>query len=460
MNPRLLLTTNFEKTFSKELKKLISVDYIIGGDYVLPMDERLTVIKDGAIALKGNEILEVGTSDEIFKKYTSETIIRGEEKAVFPGLINTHTHAAMVYFRGIADDLPLREWLENHIWPAENRWLSPEFISDAVELACLEMLKGGVTTYNDMYFYEDAAGKATKRIGMRAVLGVGILDFPSKSASTADEYFANAESFIKDWKGDELVIPCIAPHALYTCGPESLKRARHVADKYDVPIHIHLSETRWEVKEIKNRYMMAPVEYLDSLGFLDERLIAAHCVWMTDKEIEILAQRRVGVSHCVESNLKLASGIAPVVKMINAGVKVTFGTDGAASNNDLNILSEMSTAAKLHKAVSEDPTVLNAKTVLCMATRWGAEVLGLGKTTGSIEKGKAADLVIADIRKPHMIPLYDIYSHIVYAMRPSDVQIVMVNGKIVVNDGGLHSADEEEILVKAREWQKKIKAYK
>ncbi|MFZ3122065.1 MAG: amidohydrolase family protein [Thermodesulfovibrionales bacterium] len=278
---------------------------------------------------------------------------------------------------------------------------------------------------------EDAAGKSTKRMGMRAVLGSGILDFPSKSASTTDEYFANAESFIKDWKGDDLITPCIAPHALYTCGPESLKRARHVADKYDIPIHIHLSETRWEVNEIKNRFMMPPVEYLDSLGFLDERLLAAHCVWMTDGEIKILSQRRIGVSHCIESNLKLASGIAPVVKMLNAGVKVTFGTDGAASNNDLNILSEMSTAAKVHKALSNNPTVLDAKTILFMATRWGAEVLGLGDKIGSIEKGKMADIVTINLKKPHLTPIYNVYSHIVYAAMASDVETVMVNGKVL-----------------------------
>lgn len=432
------------------------VDYIIQADYVLPMDEALTVIYDGAVAVKGTNILEVGTSKEILNKYTSDSILRREESVVFPGLMNTHTHAAMVYFRGMADDLPLREWLENHIWPAENKWLGPDFISDSVELACLEMLKGGVTTYNDMYFYGDAAGKATKRMGMRAVLGVGILDFPSKSASTIDEYFANAESFIKDWKGDSLITPCIAPHALYTCGPETLKRARHVADTYDIPIHIHLSETKWEVEEITNKYHMTPVEYLDSLGFLDKKVLAAHCVWLTDHEIQILAQRGVGVSHCIESNLKLASGIAPVVKMLNAGVKVTFGTDGAASNNDLNILSEMSTAAKLHKAVSGDPTALNAKTALLMATRWGAEVLGLGEVTGSLEKGKTADLIIANLKKPHLTPLYNIYSHIVYSMRPSDIEMVMVNGKLVVNDGKLLTADESEILSKAKNWSKKI----
>jgi 5-methylthioadenosine/S-adenosylhomocysteine deaminase len=433
-----------------------NVDYIIHADYVLPMDERLAIIRDGAVAVKGNRILKVGSSQDISQNYTPKVMIDGKNKAVFPGLINTHTHAAMVYFRGMADDQPLREWLENNIWPAENRWLSPEFIADAIELACLEMLKGGITTYNDMYFYEDAAAETTKRIGMRAVLGAGILDFPTKSARTSDEYFLNAESFIKDWKGDNLVTPCIAPHALYTCGPETLKKARRVADTHDVPIHIHLSETKWETEEIRNRYRMMPVLYLESLGFLDERVLAAHCVWLTDREIEVLSESKTGVSHCIESNLKLASGIAPVVKMLKAGVKVTFGTDGAASNNDLNILSEMSTAAKLHKAVSEDPTVLDAKTALLMATRWGAEVLGLGRITGSIEDGKAADLVMVNLSKPHLIPLYNIYSHIVYAMRPSDVEMVMVDGKVVVHDGKLTTADESEILQKARHWSEKI----
>ncbi len=435
---------------------MANVDYIIHADYVLPMDENLTVIKDGAIAVEGSKIQKVGTSQELSRQYTSNITIDRKHRVIFPGLINTHTHAAMVHFRGIADDLPLKDWLENHIWPAEFQWLSAEFISDAIELACLEMLKGGITTYNDMYFYEDIAGEVAKRMGMRAVLGVGILDFPTKSASTTEEYFANAESFIKGWKGDNLITPCIAPHALYTCGPGTLERARKVADTHDIPIHIHLSETKWESEEIRNRYGMVPVKYLESLGFLDERVLAAHCVWVTDEEIEILSKRNVGVSHCVESNLKLASGIAPVVKMLRAGVKVTFGTDGAASNNDLNILSEMSTAAKLHKAVSEDPTALDAKTALLMATRWGAEVLGLGKVAGSIEEGKAADLVMVNLNKPHLIPLYNIYSHIVYTMRPSDVEMVMIDGKVVVNDGRTTMADESEIFQKARYWSDKI----
>jgi 5-methylthioadenosine/S-adenosylhomocysteine deaminase len=439
---------------------MIHADYILCGDFVLPMDEAFSLIGDGAVAVQGSEILEVGPARDILNTYLSENVLAGKGRVILPGLINTHTHAAMVYFRGMADDLPLTDWLNRHIWPAENAWLSAEFVSDAIELACLEMLKGGVTTYNDMYFYEDAAGRVAKRIGMRAVLGVGILDFPSRSAATTDEYFDNAESFIRDWKGDELITPCIAPHALYTCGPESLQRAKRMAEKYAVPLHIHLSETEWEVREVLARYSKKPVEYLASLGFLDESVLAAHCIWLEDEEMALLAEKRVGVSHCMESNLKLASGFAPVATMLTEGIKVTFGTDGAASNNDLNIISEMSTTAKVHKALSNDPTVLDARTVLCMATRWGAEVLGLGGKTGTLEKGKRADIIALNVSKPHLSPLYDVYSHIVYAAMASDVETVMVNGRLVVDGRSLLTADESEILDKARTWCGKIKESK
>jgi 5-methylthioadenosine/S-adenosylhomocysteine deaminase len=436
----------------------LNVDFIVRADFVLKMDKDLTVIENGAIAVKDKKIVSVGSADEVNSLFTAGREIGGRGKVAFPGLVNTHTHAAMVYFRGLADDLPLKVWLEEHIWPAEGRWLSPVFVGDAVELACLEMLKSGITIYNDMYFFGDAIGNATKRLGMRAVVGIGILDFPSKSANTTDEYFANAENFIKSWVGDPLIVPSIAPHATYTCAPDNMLRAKGIAEQYNVPLHIHLSETEWEVREIEKKYGKTPIALLESIGFLDDRVLAAHCVWPSDREIEMLADKKVGVAHCVESNLKLASGIAPVGKMLNAGVKVTFGTDGAASNNDLNIFSEMSTAAKIHKAVSGDPTVLNAKQAMLMATRWGSEVLGLGDITGSIEEEKAADIVIADIRKPHLTPLYDIYSHIVYSMRPSDVSAVIVNGRVVVNDSKLLSADESEISLKASGWGKKIKA--
>ncbi|RJQ22827.1 MAG: S-adenosylhomocysteine deaminase [Nitrospiraceae bacterium] len=434
------------------------VDCIIRADYLLTMEGDLSVIRDGAVAVAGSDIIDAGAFSGISKKYTSDNISDGKDRVVFPGLINTHTHAAMVYFRGLADDLPLMEWLQNHIWPAEGKWMNEEFVSDAVELACLEMLKAGVTTYSDMYFYQNAAGRTIEKIGMRGVLGAGVIDFPFTGyAKAAEDYFVNAENLINNWKNSELVSPCIAPHAVYTCGPDNYKRANALSEKYNVPIHTHLAETQFEVAECQKRYGKTPVEYFESIGMLTERLSAAHCVWLTENEIDLLAKRKVGVSHCIESNLKLASGFAPVAKMLRAGVKVSFGTDGAASNNDLNILGEMSTAAKVHKAVSGDPTVVDSRTTLLMATRNGAENSGLGDKAGSIRAGKKADLVVANLSQPHLTPLYDIYSHITYCLRPSDIETVMVNGKIVVGDGRLTTMNEVEILAKARSWQEKIK---
>lgn len=433
-----------------------SVDYIIYGDYILTMNENLQLIRDGAIAIEGKTIVSVGNSTDIFNKYTAKYVIGGKGKAVMPGLINTHTHAAMVYFRGLSDDLPLKEWLEKHIWPAENKWLSPEFVYDASGLACLEMLKAGITTYHDMYFFGDYTAKKTKEMGIRAVLGAGILDFPTASAKTSEEYFNNAINFIDRWKGDDLITPSIAPHAIYTCSPETLKKAKVISEKYGTTVHIHLSETEWEVNYIKNLYNKLPVQYLESIGFLDETVTVAHSVWIDDEEIEILADRKVGVSHCMESNLKLASGFAPIVTMLTAGIKVTFGTDGAASNNDLNILSEISTTAKVHKALANNPTVIDATTALLMATRWGADVLGLGDKIGSIEVGKIADIITIDLKKPHLTPIYNIYSHIVYAARASDVEDVMVDGRLIIHNRRHKYQSEEEILMKAMEWGDKI----
>jgi 5-methylthioadenosine/S-adenosylhomocysteine deaminase len=435
-----------------------NVDYIIKADYILTMEDGLPVIEGGAIAIRNGRVIDVGNSQDILQRYTSERTIGGSGRVVFPGLINTHTHAAMVYFRGLADDLPLQEWLEKYIWPNEMKWLTPEFVDDAIELASLEMLKAGVTTYADMYFFQTVAGKKLEKIGMRAVLGTGIIDFPWKDyAQSPDDYFRKAEEHINEWKGHELITPCIAPHATFTCGPENYRRAKEMAERYDVPLHTHLSETPFEVSQCMERYGKRPVEHLDDIGFLSERVFAAHCVWLTDKEIDLLAERRVGVSHCIESNLKLASGFAPVPKMLNAGIRVAFGTDGAASNNDLSILGEMATAAKVHKAYSQDPTVLDSKTILLMATRNGADILGLGDKIGTLTQGKKADMVIANLNHPHLVPIYDIYSHITYAMRPSDIEAVFINGRIVVEDGKLLTADEDEILSKARQWQKRIR---
>ncbi len=434
------------------------VDYIIKADHLITMEGDLSVIEGGAIAVSGTDITDVGTFSDISKKYSSDNIMDGKYKVVFPGLINTHSHAAMVYFRGLADDLPLQDWLEKHIWPAEMKWLTAEFVDDAIELACLEMLKAGITSYSDMYFYQDIAAQKLIKIGMRGVLGSGIIDFPWRDyAQSPDDYFRKAEEHINNWKGNELVSPCIAPHATFTCSPDNYKRASDLAEKYDVPLHTHLAETEFEVAQCKEKYGKTPVEHLDSIGFLSERVCAAHCVWLTDEEIDILAKKKVGVAHCIESNLKLASGIAPVVRMLERGVKVAFGTDGAASNNDLNILGELSTAAKVHKAVSGDATAIDSKTALLMATRNAAEIIGIGNKTGSIKPGKKADIVIANLNQPHLTPVYDIYSHIAYCIRPSDIETVMVNGKILIDKGTATTLDESNVLSKARSWQDKIK---
>ncbi|MFN3740704.1 MAG: amidohydrolase family protein [Thermodesulfovibrionales bacterium] len=434
------------------------VDYLIHGEFVVTVDSSLNVLKNGAVAVKDSTIIDTGFYEDLSKRYKARSVLGGPQSLVMPGLINTHTHAPMVYFRGLADDLPLKEWLEKYIWPAEARWLSTEFVRDATELACLEMLRAGVICFNDMYFFSDSTAEVAKQMGMRAVISPGILDFPTPGGSGPEEYLRKAEDFILKWKYDEYIRPAVAPHAIYTCSKDTLLKAKALATKYYVPVHIHLSETEWEVKESLKNFNKRPVEYLYSIEFLDSSVIAAHAVWLDEKEIDLMAEKGASVAHCIESNLKLASGIAPVPLMIKKGVKVSFGTDGAASNNDLDLLSEVSLAARLHKAIAGDPTVLNARTALLMATRWAAEAIGLGSTTGSIEKGKKADLIICNLDKPHLTPLYDIYSHIVYAMKSSDVETVMINGKVILNQGKLKTGDEREILKKARLWQEKIKA--
>jgi len=430
-------------------------DYIIYGDYVVTVNTAMDIISNGAVAVKDNIIIAVGDATTLFKKYPAAKVLGGKGQLVMPGLVNTHNHAPMVYLRGIADDLPLKEWLEKHIWPKETKWLSPDFVSDATKLACLEMLQGGTTTFADMYFYCDAMARATKSVGLRAVLGETGFDFPTAAVKNLDEYFQRAEEFIQLWQDEALIKPSIAPHAPYTCCPETLKKVQHIAHKYNAPIQIHVAETEWEVQEIKSKYGKRPVEHLDAIGFLDVNVIAAHCVWLDPHEIEMLAKRKVGVAHCIESNLKLASGIAPVPAMLREGVKVGLGTDGGASNNDLNMFSEMATAAKVHKLFAKDPTVLDAKTAVLMATKWGAEVLGYNNV-GYLAPGALADIITLDLEQAHLLPLYNVYSHLVYAANVADVVNVMVNGEILLHNGKVISCDTQEILAKAHEWNRKI----
>ena len=432
--------------------------FIVRAQYLITMNKKEQIIENGAVVVKDGRIADVGEFGEILKKYKEQIPIYGNShSALMPGFINTHTHAAMVLFRGIADDLPLKQWLNEHIWPREAKFLSEEFVYEGTLLACIEMLKTGTTTFNDMYFFTESIAKAAKDAGIRAVVGQGVLDFPTPSGSGAKDYLVKAEDFIKNFKSDDYIIPAVAPHAIYTCSRETLLSCKELALKYNVPMHIHLGETFQEVEESINRHGLRPVKYLDSIGFLEGKIIAAHCVWLNQEEIEIMAKHNVGVSHCIESNLKLSSGIAPVAKMIRKGVKVSMGTDGAASNNNLDLLEEISIAAKVQKGITADPTVLDVKTCMKMLTIWAAEGLGLENEIGSIEIGKKADMILMNLRKPHLQPIYDIYSTIIYSAKASDIEDVFVNGVPVILNGRAQFVDEDEIIDKALWWSERIK---
>ncbi len=433
---------------------------IIRGRYIITMNEKDEVIENGALVIEEDRIIEIGKFEEILKKYKDPKIplFGNSNSLLMPGFINTHTHAAMVLFRGIADDLPLQQWLQDHIWPLEGKFLSEEFVYDGTKLACLEMLKSGTTTFNDMYFFTESIAKAAKELKIRAVIGQGIIDFETPSGKGPEDYFKKAIEFIEKYEKDETVIPALAPHAIYTCSKETLLKSKELALKYNVPRHIHLSETYHEVTEALKIFGTRPVNYLKKIGFFEGIIIAAHCVWLNDEEIEIMAQHQVGVSHCIESNLKLSSGIAPVCKMIKKGIKVSLGTDGAASNNNLNLLEEISITAKVQKGITGDPTVLDVKTSMKMLTIWAAKALGLDHLIGSIEIGKKADIVVMNLRKPHLQPVYDIYSTIIYSAMASDIENVFVNGIPVILDSKHQFIDEDEIIDKAIWWANKTRS--
>ena len=422
-------------------------------NYILTMDKSLTEFNNADIVVKDGRIIDIGQNKK--SEYFGKTIT-GKNKIAVPGFINTHTHAAMTLLRGYGSDNPLKVWLEEYIWPAEGKFVSYEFVRDGTHIAVYEMLRAGTTTFVDMYFYENAVADVIKHVGIRGVLSTGILDFPTPGAKTPEEGIAKTVEFINEYKNDPFVIPAIGPHAPYTCSPQTLKKAYEVAEKYDILYHIHIAETEFEVKTVKEKYGKTPVEHLNSVGVLSDRTLAAHMVYPTDKEIDILSEMGVKVAHCPESNLKLASGIAPVPKMIDKGVVVGIGTDGTASNDDLDIIGEISTAAKLHKGATKDPTVLNAKQALLMATRWGAEALRMEDRIGSIEKGKYADIVLIDISQPHLNPLYDPYTQIVYSAKGCDVDTVLIGGQIKVLNKNVIAVDSEEVLSKAFYWREKI----
>jgi len=431
-------------------------DWLISARYVVTMDAGRRVIEHGAIAVRGDRIVAVGPAAELKRQFPGAQRLDEPDGILAPGLINTHGHAAMSLFRGIADDLRLQDWLEKFIFPAEARNVTPEFVRWGTRLACAEMLLSGTTTYTDMYYFEEVVAEATRECGMRGVLGQSVIRFPVPDAKTPTEALKRTEAFLRRFAGDPLITPAVAPHAVYTNDDSVLQACRKLADKYGAPVIIHLSETKRENDDLLSQRGLTPTALLDKLGVLNGRLIAAHCVWLTDEDIANLKNHGTGVAHCPSSNTKLASGIAPVVKMLQAGVIVGLGTDGAASNNDLNMFEEMDLAAKVQKVATMDPQALNAQQTFEMATINGARVLGMTAEIGSLEAGKRADLMLVSFKEPHGEPLYNVYSQLVYALKGSDVEHVMVNGRLVVRDRKVLTLNITEVLAKAAAYRTAI----
>ena len=431
-------------------------DIIIKNGTILTLDSKNSIFESGFLCIRGDSISKIGTGTPA--SVTAEKIIDARGGLILPGLVNCHTHAAMSLFRGLADDLPLMEWLNNYIFPAE-RNMDAEFVYTGTLLALAEMILSGTTTFCDMYLFEDQVARAARKAGVRCLVGEVLYDFPSPNYGPVEKGLEYTESLIQKWQMDPLISIAVEPHSLFTCSPELLTASNELALKYKVPVIIHVAETLTEVSKIKEKYGKTPVKYLDSLGLLGPHLIADHCVHIEDADIKTLAVHRVKVVHNPESNMKLASGIAPIPQMLSQGVTVGLGTDGCASNNNLDLLSEMDTAAKLHKVKTLDPTVMDALSVLKMATIHGARVLGLEDVTGSLEVGKKADVIVIDTHKPHLTPMYNAVSHLVYAARGNDVIHSIINGQPVMEDRKLLTLDIAEIITQAKETSIRVRSW-
>ena len=420
-------------------------DLLVSGSYIYLQDKDKTIIKNGAVAIYKDTIVETGNAADLAQKYPTAEQLATEHGLIMPGLVNTHTHAAMACFRGLADDLPLMQWLQEYIFPVEAK-LTGDMVYRATLLSLAEMIKSGTTSFCDMYLFARDVARATEKSGMRAWLGEVLYDFPSPNYGEVASGFQYVEELFTQYNDHPLISITVDPHAVYTCSPDLLKSLKSMAEKHDALYIIHLSENREEVQGTIERYGASPVLHLENLGLLDSRVVADHCVILTDAEIKLLTQRGVKIVHCPESNMKLASGIAPVVQMLTEGLSVGLGTDGSASNNDVDMFGEMNSAAKLQKVNTLDPTALPAETVFEMATMGGARVLGAEKKIGSLEPGKKADLIVLDLNQPHLTPLYNIPSHMVYAARGADVIHSVINGKIVMQNRQLKTLDEKAIL--------------
>ena len=434
--------------------KTKSADILVTNGIVLTLDADDTEIINGAVAVVKDTITAVGPADD-FGGWDVSKVIDARGGIIMPGLINSHTHAAMTCFRGLADDLQLMTWLDDHIFPAEAK-LDDQKVYSGTLLACAEMIMSGTTCFCDMYLFEDAVARAARKAGMRAVVGEVLYDFDSPNYGPIEKGFKYTRKLIDTWQDDPLVNIAVEPHSTYLCAPELLKKAFELTLSFNLPLVIHLAESKSEIDQIRERYNRTPVEHLAELGLLAPNVVACHCVELTENDIDQLRRFDVKVAHNAESNMKLASGVAPIPRLIKEGICVGMGTDGCASNNDLDLFQEMDSVAKLHKVKNQDPTVMDAGTVLKMATISGARALGLDAVTGSLETGKKADVIIVDTNKPHLTPMYNPVSHLVYAAIGSDVSTSIINGSVVMNDGRLKTMDLNAVMHEVNEIAKEI----
>jgi 5-methylthioadenosine/S-adenosylhomocysteine deaminase len=435
------------------------IDLLINGGTIVTMDGDRLILEDGALVVKGDVISAIGFRGDLEKKYIADQTIDARGKLVLPGFINWHTHVPMTLFRGLHDDGTLDEWLHKYIFPAEAKNVTEEFVRWGTRLAAAEQIRGGITTFADMYYFEDAVAEETKATGMRGVLGETFIDFPAPDNKDESEVLAYTEKFLKRWQNDPLIHAAPAPHSIYTCSQKTLQDAAALARKYHAPILIHVAEMKKELDDSRAQNGTTPVQYLNKIGILGPDLVAAHCIFVDDTDRKLLAEKQVGCVHNPSSNMMLASGVSPVPELLAAGVAVGLGTDGpAGSNNDLDLMEEMDLAAKLQKITKMNPLALGAKAVVEMATIDGAKALHMEKEIGSLEVGKKADVIVISLNEPNAVPMYDVYAQVAYALKGNDVETVVIGGRVVMREHQLLTVKEEEVFAKAREYQKKVAA--
>jgi 5-methylthioadenosine/S-adenosylhomocysteine deaminase len=440
-------------------KQAVGVDLLITNATIVTMDSERRIIEHGQIAVRGDTIYAIGDGLLFPKGVQAKQTIDAKGALVLPGFINGHTHVPMTLLRGLHDDVTLDDWLRKYIFPAEAKNVTEDFVRWGTRLAAAEQIRSGVTTFADMYYFEDAVAEETKAAGMRGVVGETFIDFPAPDNKTNAAMLEYSDKFLKRWQGDPLIHAAVAPHSIYTCSAKTLQDSAALARKYHAPILIHVAEMKKELDDSLKQNALTPVQYLDKLGMLGPDVLAAHCIFVDEKDRKILADRQVGCVHNPSSNMMLASGVAPVVEERAAGIAVGLGTDGpAGSNNDLDLMEEMDLAAKLQKITKMDPRALGAKSVVEMATIEGAKALHMEKEIGSLEVGKKADIILISLDEPNAVPMYDIYAQLAYALKGSDVETVVIGGRVVMRDKRLTTLNESEILAKAREYGKKIEA--